>query len=192
MCKTLQHHPFVCGSWFSLPWLQELTRFQRSSPSKRQGSRNSLMTLYIIPLHLPFTLFYFLYAAWKEGLWGQGERSGATNRRTQRESECTETHSAATFRKKHPSSFYDVLKLQRAEPLRSGQPLLSVCTAVLSLSLYNLPSRKTLPFLVYVMRRFLLCAYHEDKGNGSKNAAERRGCLLFSKPSLTVRWSYLE
>lgn len=44
-----------------------------------------------------------------------------------------------------------------------------VCTAVLRLSLHDLHSRKTLPFLVYMMSQFLFCPYLHDKGNGSQN-----------------------
>lgn len=44
---------------------------------KRQGSRNSLTTLYIIPLHLCFSLPHFLYAALR-GWRGEGEKVRGT------------------------------------------------------------------------------------------------------------------
>ncbi len=62
---------------------------------------------------------------------------------------------------------------------RSGQHLLSVCTAVLSLSLYNLHSQNTPPFLAYVMRQFLVLIW-EIREMGVKMRQKGED---FSKPS---------
>ena len=158
----------------SPPRLQELTQFQRSGPSKRRGSRKVPNGFMHYSSSSPFHCI-----RGDEG--AKEKRSGVTNKRTH-----CRLIQLQHLEKTHPGIFYNRLKLQRAATLRSGQPLLSVCTAALSLSLCDLHSRNTPPVLVYVMRPLQLVLICEITGNGSQHEAGERMYPFFQ--SLHDSW----
>lgn len=132
---------------------------------KRQGSRNSLTTLYIIPLHLCFSLPHFLYAA-SRGWRGEGEKVRGTK---QEDAEGIRMYRSLIQLQHSEKKAQAAFTTHWREPSYFDQDNLFSQAALQYLAyLYNLPSRKTLPFLVYVMRQFLLGAYLRDKRNGSK------------------------
>lgn len=153
---------------------------QQSFKKARQQKTPWWLYALFLFVSLSLSLTFFMLH-WRGGWGGKGEK--VRGNKQENAEGIRSLIQLQHLEKRNTSSFYNTLKLQRAVTLRSGQPLLSVCTAVLSLSLYNLHSRNTLPFLVYVMRQFLLCAYLGDKGNGSQNEAEGRG---FFQTLLTV------
>lgn len=108
-----------CSIIFSLPQPQKLTLFQHSSFSKRRGSRKLPNVHYALFLFISLSLS-LCYIRRDDGV--REKRSGVTNTRTgviRMHSSCRKIQAAFTT-------------LQRAVTLGSGQPLLSVCTAVLT------------------------------------------------------------
>lgn len=147
------------------------------------------MTLYIIPLHPYFTFSTFML---HEG--AREKRSGATNRGTQRESECTKDSFSCNIRGK-----------------KSTQAAFTTGCSCREPSLFDQDNLFSLPALQYLAYHFIICPlaklFHfwstwwdssyslliwEIREMGVKMQQNGENVSLFPSPLLTVRWSRLE